>query len=125
MVGTALAKRGVLAILVVVAGCAGGEKAQYQQDHMLRSIYETAPVTLQLACANRTALRHGQGGARKVLPIASRRMENDLYVIMLVTSEGRRALCSVDTAGNVLSIVDDETLKSEPASSLEGKNATP
>ena len=120
-----LCKKGVLAILVIVAGCAGKEKAHYRQDHMLRSVYETAPVTLQRACANRAARRLGHGGARKVLPVASRRMANDLYVVMLVTSEGRRALCSVDSSSNVLSIIDEGTFESEPASSLKGETATP
>ncbi|QPC44214.1 hypothetical protein HW532_16835 [Kaustia mangrovi] len=96
---------GLGTVLLGAAILAGCTNTQQTPNQTVRSTYDTAPADLQLACANEAAPIYGVG-AETVLPISSKRTQDNLYTVTLDVNNGRQALCTIDSDGNVVAITD-------------------
>jgi hypothetical protein len=95
----------VLAMAVLVQGCAGGagEATSPQAQHPeFRTAVATAPADLQLACASEVAEVFEVSQAR-VLPIASGVEEDETYTVV-VNADGTHAICAINEDGVILSV---------------------
>lgn len=88
--------------IAMLAGCTGGNQ---MPEQTVRTMHDTAPADLQLACANDAAPMFGVE-AQNILPIASQRTQTGSYNVTLDVGSGRRANCVVGPDGNVLSITE-------------------
>lgn len=93
------AKTAILgALLFGAAGCATSDPTP---DNMVRPAVETAPADLQLLCAS--AVQQATGTSRETLPASSQRVSANAYQVNFEVG-GTVMACTVDTAGNVLSV---------------------
>ena len=88
----------VAAALMLLAGCTSSP----QPPDMARTSLKTAPADLQLGCASAAATQFGLP-ADAVLPVSSSQVDAQRYQVEL-NMRGERAICLVDTAGNVASV---------------------
>ena len=71
-------------------------------DQMSRTTLETAPADLQLMCANAAATAAGTDSS-KVLPVSSRKVDANNYVVDL-NANGKPMSCNVDATGTNVSV---------------------
>ena len=88
--------------LAAVASLAGGCMSGGPAPGSVRNTAQTAPADLQLACASAAATTLGVESS-KVLPVSSSQLDAQSYQVDL-DAGGSRATCTVDAAGNVLSV---------------------
>lgn len=84
---------------IVVSACQSTAPAP---DQMSRTTLETAPADLQLMCANAAASSAGTDSS-KVLPVSSRKIDSNNYVVDL-NANGRPMSCTVDATGTNVAV---------------------
>ena len=92
----------VVVALAATLGVSACQSSAPTQDQMSRTTLETAPADLQLMCANAAAAQSGTESS-KVLPVSSRRVDANNYVVDL-TANGKPMSCNVDATGTNVSV---------------------
>jgi hypothetical protein len=86
-----------LGALFAAVGLSACQSTAPTQDQMSRTTLETAPADLQLMCANAAASTAGTDSS-KVLPVSSRKVDAQNYVVDLNVN-GKPMSCNVDATG--------------------------
>lgn len=94
--GMALA---ALSTAFVLSACQSSGPAP---DQMSRTTLETAPADLQLMCASTAAAQSGTDST-KVLPVSSRKIDANNYIVDL-NANGRPMSCNVDATGTNITV---------------------
>ncbi|RFC69355.1 MULTISPECIES: hypothetical protein [Mesorhizobium] len=92
----------VVAALAATLGVSACQSNAPTEDQMSRTTLETAPAELQLMCANAAAAQSGTESS-KVLPVSSRKVDSNNYVVDL-NANGKPMSCNVDATGTTVSV---------------------
>jgi hypothetical protein len=102
------ARSGALIIVLGTAltglGCAQGTQPAAPAGPSVRAEVETAPADLQLMCAAEAAKVYS-APADKILPLSSQRTSASTFDVELDVA-GKRARCTIDESGTMISVVD-------------------